>query len=287
MGILDQFLPSPQRYPQISIPGVDKNILGNVVTTAINNPRHLPDLIKGTIRTAGARAVDDLVSSVFNESQQFMDTSSKVSPNSDLAKALNRPDPLMQHNWNAFIVYSNQFLPPQYLERVVFPDWKAETASVMRGRIESHYVKRLTASGEASVECYEDARLTVKKYFDGWRRRIQTSSGILSVPSQYRGRIVVYPEDVTHSPQGVFVLNGVVPTSFPDYNFTSGSSERHTPLVTFTYENVSHVFGGAGSPSPSSTKGPLASLSAVLEGEFGVDPGTILSTAANSLPFDF
>lgn len=242
--IKSQLIPGAGRFPQIDSPIVDRNIIGNTVTKAITNPKELSGYLKSQSKIAGNNLLSQTLNTILNGRGNVSESEgalpSSITPDSWLAKAASRTDPWFTYDWSVSLSLGGAILPPQYVERVEFPNWSVDVKSVKRGRHQINYAGELQNTNTCELELYEDNRLTVNRYFTRWRNSMLNLDGTTWMPAEYKGSLIVYPRDAKQQDIGVFVLIGVFPSNFGNFSL-GNTTDRHTPLVSLSYDYIRFV----------------------------------------------
>lgn len=166
---------------------------------------------------------------------------SEVSGSSWLGKALARPDPLFQFDWDVIVKGPNGItIPPEYIEELQCPNFRTESEGVFRasGKI---YIAKHYDIAAVTLRLYEDQKLTSLKALRSWFNAIHKPGGDYEVPAKYKGEIHVMPKDSAQTTIATLMLRGVFPTAHPTIPFTS-QNERTTYDVEFSVDSLDIKF---------------------------------------------
>lgn len=157
-----------------------------------------------------------------------------------LNRALGRPDPHLQFDWEVSMQVGGLVHQPEYIESVNVPGVNVSTEPIYRaGR--KIYIATSEDVGAVSVRMYEDVNFTSTKFLRTWHSLILAPNGDHGLPVQYKGHIEIYPT----TPSGLLIAKikciGVFPTQNPPLAFTS-ENERTVLEMEFSCDTVEFEF---------------------------------------------
>lgn len=158
-----------------------------------------------------------------------------------LGRALNRPDPLFQFDWDVIVKGPNGIaIPSEYIEEIQCPNFRTESEGVFRASSKTYIAKHYDISA-VTLRLYEDQRLTSLKALRSWFNAIHKPGGDYEIPARYKGEIRIMPKNVEQATIATLILRGVFPTTHPTIPFTS-QNERTTYDVEFSVDGLDIEF---------------------------------------------
>lgn len=156
----------------------------------------------------------------------------------DLDRALSRPDPLLNIEWDIMLRVSGlKFNIGDYIEEVQLPTVKIDTKQVFRQGIFLNYAKT-ESTGSLTFKAYETHKATAYRFFRAWKNLVRDPQGNYGSPDKYKGTVFLYPHSPMRTEEVVFECRGVFPTSLPGYGFGSGSPERIVGDFEFSVDEI-------------------------------------------------
>jgi hypothetical protein len=150
----------------------------------------------------------------------------RADPPSLFLVAGGRPDPLLNLDWDVMIQIKGINVDiSSYVEEVALPSIRIENKPVFRQGTQEFYAKTETP-GSLTLKLYETASLDSYRFFRAWKNLVRTPNGDYGLPSEYKGRILLYPLAADRSRIAVFEARGCFPISLPTQTYSSGQPDR-------------------------------------------------------------
>lgn len=163
-----------------------------------------------------------------------------------LNEARGRSDPLLNVFWYCDLPYINgpgSSLRWSHVEEVVLPFVDFDQVSNYRGGKNLHYPNHYNIN-TLQIKLYEDSQATATQYIYGWQAlMMDRGSGLYTPPSVYKKTVHVTVLNVAMLSVMVFEYTGCWPQSVDNLTFTSGNSERLTPTLTLSVDEMNIKFG--------------------------------------------
>lgn len=162
-----------------------------------------------------------------------------------LGAARSRADPLMSFCWycDLPVLIDGTQLGWQYVEECTLPFVDFEQQSYSRAGKKFHYAGAYSL-GTLTLKCYEDINGSVTQYIQSWKNSIlDDATGLFRNPSDYKKTINVTVIDVAKQTVMFFKYLGCWPMRPDSFNMNSGASDRITPSIEFSVDDVLITFG--------------------------------------------
>jgi hypothetical protein len=157
-----------------------------------------------------------------------------------LGNALGRKDPLPSYNWFCTLpTIGNLVLPWHYVEEFTAPVRSYDQVTQFKEGKDNKWPSKMNLSN-VSLKCYDDSSGRTGAYWEAWRDLIQnTQTGVFNYSNRYKQNIEVVVLDITRAIQVyTFTYYGCWPTSMDPLSLTSSASDRLTPSIELSVDDV-------------------------------------------------
>jgi hypothetical protein len=172
----------------------------------------------------------------------------RVAPINPLADAVSRLDPLLSIDWYCTLpllqgVRSEpRTLPWQMVEEATLPMFEFEPVSNYKAGKTFHYPSHQNL-GSLTLKFYEDSSGQSTAFIRNWQSLIfDKETGLYNVPKVHKQIITFTLFDVAKFEVITIRYLGCWPQNPDSYQLIGGSSERITPSVTFSVDDIEMTF---------------------------------------------